>query len=72
MLFLDMMHIVDIVLAPVTIRGLAVHLKVLIRDFWRNSKHYFQKVPLFPKCTPWFITQDALKGENDLHVRYKG
>lgn len=49
MLFLDLMHIVDILFAPVTSKGLAMYLKVLIRDFLEEFKALFPESSIIPK-----------------------
>ncbi|XP_068691920.1 uncharacterized protein [Montipora foliosa] len=49
MLFLDLMHIVDILFSPVTSKGLAMYLKVLIRDFLEEFKALFPESSIIPK-----------------------
>lgn len=49
MLFLDMMQKVDIVFAPVTSKGLAAYLKVIISDFLEDFKSLLPEYSIIPK-----------------------
>ena len=48
-LYLDLMHIVDLVFAPITSKGATYYLRILIQDFLTDLKELYPGVNLVPK-----------------------
>ena len=48
-LFLDLMHIVDIVFSPITSKGATYYLRILIQDYLLEFKELYPDVNIIPK-----------------------